>query len=265
MLMPNPERRWFLVLVCHLDDSGESAEPVITCAGYLSTAAVWVEFEAEARVYFDTRRQNPSAPVTPLEYLHTVDLRQRRDVWDGWNTSETLAWSQGLFAILDKHVAMGFEFSVLKSRFNEIKKQHPKDFQREGSPFAFCFKGILSRILQNAGVRDVIGQPRVNLSFVIERGQKNEGGVKEVFDRYVQRDPDRLGGLMFEDKKARIALQASDFLVHFARRVRNVVPGGPTREYDLEYFNAAVGPLIDRHHYFFATNFFGEDDWEFAA
>lgn len=68
-------RRKFAVIVCHLDDSGEKREPVVTLAGYVGTAMAWAAFEERAAVYFGN---------AGIEYLHTVDLHQRRGQFKGW-------------------------------------------------------------------------------------------------------------------------------------------------------------------------------------
>jgi len=199
-----------VVLVCYLDDSGEEAECIVTCAGYLSFADEWQKFEAEARDFFN---------FEGVEYLHTVDLHQRRDQFDGWDTPRTQRFAQNFFSILNRHVGLGFEFSVLKTRFKEMKAVHC--VKREGSAYAFCFKGIVDRIVKNEGFLSVIDEPGVDLSFVVEAGNKNNQDILEIFKDYRKKDPRRFAGLVFEKKKTHIALQAADFLAYYSRRIRN--------------------------------------------
>jgi hypothetical protein len=40
----------FALVVCHLDDSGEKREPVVTLAGYLATAEEYYENALEQKV-----------------------------------------------------------------------------------------------------------------------------------------------------------------------------------------------------------------------
>ena len=111
----DPQKRCFVVLVCYLDDSGEAAERSVTCAGYLSFTDEWQKFEAEARDFFN---------FEGVEYLHTVDLYHRRNQFDGWDTPRTQRFAQNFISILTRHVGLGFEFSVLKTRFAEMKAMH---------------------------------------------------------------------------------------------------------------------------------------------
>jgi len=241
-----PTKRYFAVLVCYLDDSGEKKEPVITIAGYLTFADEWQKFEEAGRKYFD---------AIGLEYLHTIDLHQRHEFFEGWNTTQTLQFAQGLFKLLSPHVGHGFEFSVLKSRFNERKKA--LKLKREGSPFGFCFKGVMDKILKNEGVREVLKQPGVDLSFVVERGHKNNQDIQAIWDRYVEKSGLPLRSLTFEDKTKSVSLNAADFLAFFCRRIRNRTTNN-MREADLKFFQDAIGDIS--HHHFLATDFGGEKD-----
>jgi hypothetical protein len=240
-MVPNPHLRYFIVLVCYLDDSGEKKEPVITIAGYLSFADKWQEFELAARDLFDR---------IGLEYLHTVDLHNRRKFFKDWDSTQTLQFSRGLFKLLEPCVGQGFEFSVLKSQFLAQKKA--LKLKREGSPFGFCFKGVVDRILKNEGVKEVLKHPGVDLSFIIERGTNNDGDIKAIWDDYVANSGFPLRSLTFEDKKKTIALNVADFLAFFCRRIRNRTTNN-MREDDLRFFERAVGNIS--HQYFFATDF----------
>jgi hypothetical protein len=240
----NPHLRYFIVLVCYLDDSGEKKEPVITIAGYLSFADKWQEFELIARDFFDR---------IGLQYLHTVDLHNRRDFFKGWDSTQTLQFSKCLFELLGPNVGHGFEFSVLKSQFLAQKKT--LKLKREGSPFGFCFKGIIDRILKNEGVKEVLREPGVDLSFVVERGNTNNGDIQAIWDDYVANSGLPLRSLTFEDKKKTIALNVADFLAFFCRRIRNRTTNN-MREDDLRFFERAIGGIS--HRYFLASDFGGE-------
>ena len=89
------------MLVCYLDDSGEKKEPVITIAGYLSLADQWREFESIARDFFER---------IGLDYLHTMDLHNRRNFFEGWDSRRTLQFSKSFFELMAPHVGHGFEF-----------------------------------------------------------------------------------------------------------------------------------------------------------
>jgi len=238
--------RCFVVLACYLDDSGEDNEPIITLAGYLSLAPQWIEFEIEARKLFDSYG---------IDYLHTVDFYHRRGQFDGWGSIQKLTFAKEFYRVLASRVAYGFEFSVLKERFSERKKG--KNLKQEGSPMGFCFRGILDRIVKHPGVEWISTQPGVDLSFVVEAGQKNQGDTLARFTAIKKMAPDKFGSIAFEDKKKFIALQAADFLAFYSRRIRNKTQERP-RENDFEFFSGVTSAI--NHHHFLATDFFGEGD-----
>lgn len=234
------------MLACYLDDSGEDSEPIITLAGYLSLAHQWVEFEFEARKLFDSYK---------IDFLHTVDFYHARGQFLGWDRDRKLQFAKSFYGILANRVAYGFEFSVLKSRFAERKKG--KNLKREGSPMGFCFRGILDRMVKHPGVEWASTLPGVDLSFIVEAGQKNQGDTLARFKAIKQMAPEKFGSIAFEDKKKFIALQAADFLAFYTRRIRNKTQE-KMRENDLEFFSGITSQI--NHNHFLATDFFGEGD-----
>jgi hypothetical protein len=225
------------LLVCYLDDSGEAKEPVITCAGYLSLAENWKTFEQFGRKAFDQ---------LGLRYLHAVDLHHRRGFFKDWNSQQTNEFARDLYRLLKPDVGMGFEFSVLKSRFNKVVRKGG------GSAFGFCFKGILDRILKNDRVTTVLAEPEANLSFVVEAGHPNNAEVASVFDLLKKTTELPLGTIEFKNKESCIALNMADFMAYFCRRIRNRTVAN-MRNDDLKFFYDVVGNIP--HYYFFATEF----------
>ena len=219
------------MLIFHLDDSGEKREPIQTLAGYVSTAQSWLEFEQEARTYFN---------LHSVPYVTAKEMYHRKKVFEGWSSIETRKFAEGLFAILGKHSPKGFEFSVLRHHFNEKKKS--LDLRKEGSPIAFCFSGFASRLLQDENVIDILKLKDVDLSFVIESGHRNQNNIRNNFDRFRARSA-AFRSLEFEDKKKLIALQVSDFLAFFCRRIRVARLAGKPFEEDLRYFEEVTAPV----------------------
>ncbi|UVK56060.1 DUF3800 domain-containing protein [Mesorhizobium sp. AR02] len=229
------------MLVCYLDDSGESAEPVITLAGLLSTAESWQQFEMDARVLFDS---------VGLEYLHTVDLHHRRCAFKGWNSTETAAFANALFRLVEAHGGFGVEFSVLKARYEERKKA--LGLKLGVSAMGMCFRGVVDRIVKDEGFLEAEQMPGVDLSFVVESGHANNNDILARFDAIKEMDPKRFGSLVFEDKKKTIALQVADFVAFYSRRIRNATQASPrTAEY--ENFIRTLGGI--KHRPFLATDF----------
>ena len=147
------------MLVVHLDDGGNRRDPIVTLAGYMAIDTDWAKFETEARAYFDENG---------VRVLHTVDLHHLRGEFEGWEREEAKEFASGLFEILSRYCQVGLEFSVVKKQFEKRKREYP--VKREKGPFAFCFKGMASRLLQNEAIKIVLPWEGVDLSFVVEAG-----------------------------------------------------------------------------------------------
>lgn len=197
------------MIVCHLDDSGEKGEPIVTLAGYVGTAEGWARFESQARAFFDSEG---------IEYLHTVDLHHLRGEFEGWDRERTHAFASRLFEMVGEVAPVGYSFSVSKAEFNRGKAD--LSMKREGSPLTFCFKGLLQNMMANPGVAEVLGLDGVDVSFVVESGQRSEPMVKE-FNRLkaVGAYGGALRSMSLEGKKSFIGLQAADFFAYFSRRL----------------------------------------------
>ena len=204
-----------MALVCYLDDSGNKDDPISTRAGYIAPAHNWCDFEVHAQELFDS---------IGLPYLHTVELHMRRGEFKGWTREQTAEFANVFYKILDQHAYAGFEFSVLKSEFENKKSVYGVEHQ--SSPFGFCLHGIVDRLVKDDGVKDALALPDVNLSFVVESGNKNEGDIRRRFNMIQEQNLARFVSISFEPKKERIALQAADFLAYFSRRLRTEGPDG---------------------------------------
>lgn len=232
------------MLVCHLDDSGEKAEPVVTLAGYVGTAEGWARFEPQSRDFFDSEG---------IKYLHTVDLHHLRCQFDGWDRARTHAFATRLFEMVGDVAPVGVEFSVDKKEFNRGKRE--MGMTREGSALTFCFKGLLQNMMADPAFADVLSWDGVDLSFVVESGQRSEPMVKE-FDRLkaIGAHGGVLRSMVLEDKTSLIALQAADFLAYFSRRLRCMDKGHRRFGDELEFFQTATKG-VKVHHQFLATGF----------
>ena len=233
-----------MALVCYLDDSGNKEDPIITLAGYIAPAHDWHNFEVHARAAFD---------AIDLPYLHTVDLHMRKGEFKGWTREQTAEFANVFYKIIVQHVYAGFEFSVLKSTFEARKSDY--NIEHQSSPLGFCLHGIVHRLVKDEAIKSVLEPPDVNLSFVVERGHKNNNDIRRRFDNIKKQDPERFGSISFEPKQKRIALQAADFLAYFCRRLRTKVLAGKDYKDDMEFFETTKGGML--HRYFLATDFEG--------
>ena len=231
-----------MTLVCYLDDSGNKDEPIVTLAGYIAPAPNWLDFEVDARALFD---------ACELPYLHTVDLHHRKKKFKGWTREQTAEFANAFYKILDQNAYAGFEFSVLKSTFEVGKSVF--NVEHQSSPLAFCLHGLVSRLVKDEGIKDVLALPDVDLSFVVERGNKNDNDIRRRFDKIKNQDPERFGSISFEPKKEKIALQAADFLAYFSRRLRNKNTADKDYKDEMEFFKTAKRGML--HDRFLATDF----------
>ena len=231
-----------MTLVCYLDDSGNDEDPIVTLAGYIAQARDWLNFEIHARELFDAHE---------LPYLHTVDLHHRKKKFKGWTREQTAEFANAFYKILDQNAYAGFEFSVQKSTFEANKSVY--NVERQSSPIGFCLHGIVHQLVKDEGVKAKVAAPDVNLSFVVERGNRNEGDIRRRFNSIQKQDPERFGSISFVPKKERIALQAADFLAYFCRRLRTKDPAHKGYKFDGEFFEITKGGML--HTQFLATDF----------
>lgn len=232
------------MLVCYLDESGNEDDSIVTLAGYISPAQNWLDFEVDARAAFD---------VINLPYLHTVDLHGLRGEFAGWTREEAAEFARCFYRILDRHAYAGFEFSVMKSTFEARKADY--DVEHQSSPLGFCLHGLVDRLVKDEGIMAGLKLPGVDLSFVVESGNKNEGDIRRRFNNIQKLAPERFGSISFEPKKKRIALQTADFLAYFCRRLRTKDPAHRRFKDEMAFFEAAIGNMP--HRYFLATAFMG--------
>ena len=217
-------------LVCYLDDSGNDQDSISTLAGYIAPAHNWCDFEVRARELFE---------AIELPYLHTVELHRREGEFEGWTREQTAEFAIAFYRILDQHVYAGFEFSVLKSTFESRKSVY--DVEHQSSPIGFCLHGIVDRLVKDEGVKDALALPDVNLSFVVESGNTNEGDILRRFNNIRKQDPERFVSISFEPKKKWIALQAADFLAYFCRRLRTKDPTDKNYKDEVRFSNLPKG------------------------
>ena len=113
----------------------------------------------------------------------------------------------------------------------------------------------MSRLVKDEGIKDTLALPDVDLSFVVERGNKNDNDILRRFNNIKKQDPERVASISFEPKKEKIALQAADFFAYFIRRLRTKNPADKHYEDEVEFFETAKGGML--HSLFLATDFEG--------
>ncbi len=228
------------MIVIYLDDSGEEREPYVTLAGYLATTGEWEKFEEEARAYLE---------AYGVDHLHTVDLHKRKKAFEGWERGKVYEFAHGLFAILGKYAVVGGSFSVLKEVFDAKRV----NLKREGAATTFCAKGIITRLINNATIAEVLQWEDVDISIVLEKGNRHESAIIKEFERISALDG-RFKKIELAEKKAFIALQAADFLAYFNRRLLCMDKEHSRYGDEKAFFDSTIKNVVN-HDLFVATDF----------
>jgi len=99
-------RRWIVVLVGYLDDSGKDAQNrITTLAGYLATDEQWKAFEQEVEPWFAEFK---------VKQLHTMDLHKTKGEFQGWSVLRKQAFVARICQVMSRHVMMGISVSAVK-------------------------------------------------------------------------------------------------------------------------------------------------------
>ena len=147
--------------------------------------------------------------------------------------------------------------SVRKGKYQARRKESRAQGMEKCTPYAYCFRVLCDRLLSesNSWVSGTIRQVRAaiqaeGISFILERGHKNNSEVKLLFREVRQRHnlEGVLESISFQAKHDSRAIQLADLFAYYSRRnVRNQGKGGI--EPILEIICRSV-----RHHDFIVTD-----------
>ncbi len=198
-----------MTLVCYLDDSGTDAvNPLVAMAGYIGTVDAWQAYEKEAR---------PILNAKGVSILHGKEFFSNDGEFKGWKVDERVAFVKAINAALRPRVGLAICFSTLKSSFVDGQRGRPKN----QSPYGFCFTGLLDRLFKDEGFMKAVRLPGVNLSFVIEDGNRHNDEILQRYQR-LKRDHGKelpfLAGMAFAAKDSSVAIQTADLFAFLTRR-----------------------------------------------
>jgi hypothetical protein len=77
-------------------------------------------------------------------------------------------------------IEIGLTMSVLKSAYKKRKIETGLD--RTMSPYGYCFGAIMNHLLVDKVLEQILGRNGVDISFVIEGGNKNDNNILNVFN-----------------------------------------------------------------------------------
>jgi hypothetical protein len=154
-------RRWIVVLVCYLDDSGKDPQnPITTIAGYAATEDQWRGFEAEVEPIFSD---------CGVHILHTRDLHKTDGEFTGWRVLQKQAFIARLSRILSHHAMFGMSVSAAKNIYRQ--RADESDRKRTITPYAWCFNLIINWVMTDIRIGRVAHAE--GAAFILETGHEN--------------------------------------------------------------------------------------------
>ena len=205
-----PERRIVAVIVCKLDASGtDTANPILTMAGYVGMLAGWLDFEVRARELFDRYE---------VGVLHAKKFYDTDGDFEGWTRVRKEAFIRELQDCILGRLDFGITTSLVKAEFLRIKRE--RDIGHNKSPLGFCLRHTLARLLSDAVLQEVFDKG-FDLTIIHESGDDNAGDIQRVFNAVKAISPThnrRLRSFGFADKGSTIGLQIGDFLAVTSRK-----------------------------------------------
>jgi len=208
----NPETRLLVVLTCYLDDSGTHDDcPVITMAGYVGFTPQWLLFEEAAKAIYENYG---------LVEFHSREFHRTEQPFDGWRRIKKQTYAKEIYdAGRDcRALEIGIAFSVRKDAY--AKRKLETGLNAQMSAYGFCFSAILEHLLRDPVFKEILGRNGVDITFVIECGNANDGDVRRIFNetRAKYRLEHKLNSIAFQPKDSSRAIQLADFFAFYSRR-----------------------------------------------
>jgi hypothetical protein len=82
---------------------------------------------------------------------------------------------------------------VAFSVFKEVYDAKRVDLKREGAATTFCLKGLIVRLVNQPGVQRAFEMDGVDISIVLEKGNRHEDAMIQEFARIAALDTGRVG------------------------------------------------------------------------
>jgi hypothetical protein len=221
-------------------------------AGYIGFAPGWADFEkAAAEIYSN---------YGIGEVFHARDFHASDNVFRGWSRIKKQTYAREICdAAKTAHaIEIGLTMSVLKSAYKQRKIETGLD--RTMSPYGYCFGVIMNHLLVDEVLEKILGQNGVDISFIIEGGNKNDNNILNVFNavRRKYKLENKLKSISFMDKESSKALQLADFFAYYSRRTVEKSEKNDRRPALIDFITRQLATgfhLIDH----VATNFFVQD------
>lgn len=246
------------MLVCYLDDSGTHPNsPLVTIGGYVMDDDGWSAYERTVEPIFQAR----GVPI-----LHAVDLENGNPPFEGWKVINKQAFVSQISMPLKPHGPFCFSFTATR----EVYERRAEEAERlqAANPYAFGFQVITNWILTSVYVGKQAREE--GLIFVVEDGNKNNGGITQAYnyirEHYAAELGDTLRGLSFVPKNNSRAIQMADLVAYYSRRrAAQLVDAPPARHASVEHEPIAKVIVETCPSYWFVANDFGWRDGNWRA
>jgi hypothetical protein len=201
-------RRWIVVLVCYLDDSGKDPQSLITTlAGYVARDTAWAAFETAVEPIFEQAK---------VGVLHAKELEDTDGDFKGWKVIKKQAFVARICRVLSEHSMLGVSFSAVKQTY--AKRAAESTRKRTVTPYSFCFENIIDWLLRDVRTGRAVWDEGVAL--ILECGHENNPEAEQEF--YAVRKLHKLDGVLrsisFVPKTDCRAIQVADLFAFYSRR-----------------------------------------------
>ena len=205
-------RRWIVVLVAYLDDSGKDPQNrVTTVAGYVAKDTAWAAFEAEVEPIF---------AKYGIKVLHAKDLAATKGEFAGWTVLQKESFVAQICIVLARHATLGVSMSAVKEVYDRRAKEstHRKKTSR---PYTFCMNVIIDWILRDIRTGRIAWDEGVAL--IVEAGHENNPEAEENFHKVIKLHnlASVLRSITFVPKENSRAIQVADLIAFYSRRDSN--------------------------------------------
>ena len=202
------------MMSCYLDEAGGKEDQFTVVCGWLSTAALWEQFEIDWRLMLASYG---------LEYFHMMECSQSTKIFKKWRDSEGIRrrFIHDATEIIRSRVQYGFLvythhqiFRNMNSRFRLAEQLH--------SPYAIAGRGCVAQVDKWRRVKGV----QDDIEFVFEDGGPDKSGLVMAMDLARKLPvPIFKPGSDMRDKeghvrKGAVQLQSADFLAYELRKHR---------------------------------------------
>jgi len=206
----DPAHRVVVVLIFKGDASGtDTANPIITMAGYVALFPRWVDFEIETLAF----HQNLGVSV-----FHSKEFYDTKGDFRNWSRSKKEGFARDWQKIAVGKLDLGVTFGVVKDKFKEAKREY--HVAQQESAFGYCLRSILGYLLSDP-VLKIFWDNGETLSIVLESGDSNAADAQRVFNYVKGLNPQFdaiLQSFGFAPKASMKAIQFADFLAVSSRK-----------------------------------------------